>query len=319
MPATPSMEQVGPGARPSPGAAGWESRDGWELSGARRKSGPAAAEDGRAPTIFRWSNANQWRYQGQHTLSTQGRRRLLSIRGEPLLLGDWRRVLMIHLEVDPRSVQRGVPFPLDLHEGRAFVTLVAFTLQNLRPRRGGRIAAWLFRPIAHHEFLNVRTYVKVNGEPGIHFLAEWVANRWAAPLGPPLFSLPYRFGFIDYDHAWSSGRLCGSVRPRRGESAFRYTGTISPGAGFAPCGSGTLSEWLMERYTAYNCAGGWRRFFRVWHKPWPQCCVEVCVEDDSLLRGHWPWMGEGRWLGGNFSPGMTGVWMGRPHAVRESV
>ena len=34
---------------PVPGAAGWESRDGWDSSGARRKYGPAADKDVRAP------------------------------------------------------------------------------------------------------------------------------------------------------------------------------------------------------------------------------------------------------------------------------
>ena len=53
-----------------------------------------------------------------------------------------------------------VPFPLDLHEGRAFVSLVAFTMRDLAPRRGGRWTSWLLRPIATHEFLNVRTYVR---------------------------------------------------------------------------------------------------------------------------------------------------------------
>jgi uncharacterized protein YqjF (DUF2071 family) len=100
-----------------------------------------------------------------------------------------------------------VPYPLNLRAGRAFVTLVAFTLETMRPRLGGKLSAWLFKPIATHDFLNVRTYVRLNGEPGIHFLAEWLSNPLAVRLGPRTFGLPYRYGFIHYEHAWETGQI----------------------------------------------------------------------------------------------------------------
>ncbi len=51
--------------------------------------------------------------QVTHRPSEQARARMLSRRGEPLFLAAWKRVLMIHLEVDPAALQRAVPFPLD--------------------------------------------------------------------------------------------------------------------------------------------------------------------------------------------------------------
>src|SRR5438105_955225 len=65
------------------------------------------------------------------TPSEAAQRRLLSVPGEPLFVADWERALMIHYQVDPEELQRVVPFELDLHEGRAFVTLVAFTLRRM--------------------------------------------------------------------------------------------------------------------------------------------------------------------------------------------
>ncbi len=58
------------------------------------------------------------------------------------------------------------------HRLLAYVSLVAFTMRGLRPRLGG---AALLKPIATHEFLNVRTYVKHRGERGIYFLADGVS------------------------------------------------------------------------------------------------------------------------------------------------
>ena len=47
-------------------------------------------------------------------LSIAARSRLLSRQGEPLLIADWDRALMIHFEVDAAQLQRLVPFDLDL-------------------------------------------------------------------------------------------------------------------------------------------------------------------------------------------------------------
>src|SRR5258708_2906893 len=132
------------------------------------------------------------------TPSEAGRRRLLSLRGEPLFIADWEQVLMIHYEVDAEALQDAVPFKLDLHDGRAFVSLVAFTMRGMRPRVGGRVASWLLKPIATHGFLNVRAYVRQGSESGIYFLAEWLENRLSVALGPPLFGLPYRLGKLEY-------------------------------------------------------------------------------------------------------------------------
>lgn len=205
---------------------------------------------------------------------------MLSCRGEPLFRADWMRVLMMHFQVDAAALQHHVPYKLDLHNERAFVTLVAFTMENMRPRGGGKLSAWLFRPIATHNFLNVRTYVRHNGEPGIHFLAEWLSNWLAVQLGPRTFSLPYRHGRIRYEHNWQDNKMRGLVEDVKSGSQLAYRvetvrgaptrpGYAGPEAGapFAPCKRGSQDEWLMERYTAFNSVRGKNRFFRVWHPP----------------------------------------------------
>jgi uncharacterized protein YqjF (DUF2071 family) len=247
--------------------------------------------------------------------SEAARQRLLSMWGEPLFIAGWHRVLMIHFEVDAEKLQREVPFELDLLDDRAFVSAVAFTMRRMRPFRGAKFAEWQFRPIATHEFLNVRTYVRHRGEPGIHFLAEWLSNRLAVKLGPSIFGLPYRYGRIRYEHDWSSGNLRGLVLDPSTGMEFDYRADLEINAPFAPCVRGSLDEWLMERYTAFNAARGRKKFFRVWHPPWKQCPVGVGAIGKTLLTAHWSWLESAALIGANFAPGFDTVWMGRPHGI----
>ena len=184
-------------------------------------------------------------------LSNAARHRMLAKAGEPLFLATWDRAVFIHYEADPVVLQREVPFPLDLRSGRAFVSLVAFTLRRMRPRFGGRLGEWLFKPIASHEFLNVRTYVKHAGEPGIFFLAEWLSNPLSVRLGPRTFGLPYRFGHLRYAHG-QEDNIIGSVTAKEGRLAYHAT---IPAASFDPSEAESQTEFLLERYTAFTCQG----------------------------------------------------------------
>jgi uncharacterized protein len=246
--------------------------------------------------------------------SRAARERMLSRAGEPLFVAGWHRVLMIHFEVDPRALQRDVPFPLDLSEGRAFVSTVAFTMCGMRPRLGGKVAAWFFRPIATHDFLNVRTYVRQGSETGIHFLAEWLSSRLAAKLGPATFGLPYRYGRIDYHHDPKSV-IQGQVQDGVSGDKFAYQAMCHDAEAVQPCEAGSRDEWLMERYTAFNSAGWQKRYFRVWHPPWPQCAFSVTLTNATLFTRRWQWFEDAQLIGANYSQGFDEVWMGRPHRV----
>jgi uncharacterized protein YqjF (DUF2071 family) len=245
------------------------------------------------------------------TLSEAARRRMLAIRGEPMFYARWDRAVFIHYAADPAILQRDVPFELDLRDSRAFISVVAFTLVGMRPRIGGVIGKWLLKPIATHEFLNVRTYVRHNGEPGIFFLAEWLSNPLSVCLGPRSFGLPYRFGRIGYDHHRGTEMACGKVRSSGG--ALVYEGRICADE-FRQCETESLAEFLLERYTAFTHRGKCSRLFRVWHSPWPQVPAEIEVADGSLIASTGTWWNHAELIGANYSPGAE-VWMGRPHRI----
>lgn len=234
--------------------------------------------------------------------------------GAPLLTADWSDALFLHYEIDARELQPFVPFELDLWHGRAFISLVAFTMRRMRFARGGRLGAWICQPIATHEFLNFRAYVRHGDDAGICFLSEWLPNRLSVLCGPLVYGLPYRHATIQYRR--DGEELRGSVNTRRG--SLHYEGILC-GDVFAECDEGSLDEFLLERYTAFN-AGHFtpsqhkvtRRLFRVWHPPWPQVRADIGLSDDTLLRNFAPWWERAEPIGANYSPGARGVWMSAP-------
>jgi uncharacterized protein YqjF (DUF2071 family) len=230
--------------------------------------------------------------------------RRLESDGGAMLVADWAPAVFIHYAVDSDALQPLVPFPLDLHDGRAYVSVVAFVQHHLRPKVGGRVGALLSRPLANHPFCNVRTYVAVNGEPGIYFLAEWIPNRLAALLGPPLYGLPYRLGRLDYDIE-DPADLSGTVRSATGTLHFRARRS------FADVDD-ALSDFLVERYTAFTLRGRTPMRFRIDHEPWVTVPLDVDVEDDSLLHKTGNWTRRACLVCGHHSPGLRDVQIGRP-------
>lgn len=216
-------------------------------------------------------------------------------RSPPLFTAAWSDVVMIHYRVAPERLQPLVPFPLETFEGAAWVSLVAFTLRDLRFARGGP-------SLTTHGFLNVRTYVPGNG---IHFLAEWLPNPLCVFLGPRLYGLPYRRGRLDYRHA--PDRLQGRVEGRDG--ALAYEGRrITPQRDVCVA---PRDLFLMERYVAFTRRGRTDRLFRVWHEPWRQSPAEIDVLDDSLVASTGPWFAHAERVSACYSPGFDEVWMGR--------
>lgn len=197
-----------------------------------------------------------------------------------LFTADWVDATFIHYAIDLRSLQPLIPFELDTHDGVAYVSLVAFTQKRLRPSIGGKLAEWLSRPLAQHEFLNVRTYVKNGDERGIHFVAEWIPNRLAALIGPPMYGLPYRVGRLNYS---CDNALHGEVLAPEGR--LEFDGSIEDSKQFEPAHPGTLDEFLVERYTAWTYRNGVARRFRIQHTPWEIVRADVNILQAGLLAG----------------------------------
>jgi uncharacterized protein YqjF (DUF2071 family) len=177
----------------------------------------------------------------------------------------WHELLFSHWEVDPAALKPLVHerLTIDTFEGRAFVGVVAFTMQHVQPWAG------LPRLPTATEFyeINVRTYVHLDGqEPGIVFFSLDATSALAV-LGARLFwGLPYYRSQIAFDRGtWTAERRW------PGDAAMQgFRAAYERGAPLPASQDGTLEFFLAERYQFYarTRSGGLRRA-RVYHPPYP--------------------------------------------------
>lgn len=223
---------------------------------------------------------------------------------------EWRDFVFIHFAVDPLALQRVVPYPLELWAGRAYVSLVAFTMRNIRLSHGGRFSEWLFKPIADHPLFNVRTYVRHKGQSGIYFMTEYLESRISRIAGALLYGLPFRLASLDYLHDVDLGHLRGAVTARNSR-ALKYDARIKTQDAVG-ANERERDAFLLDREYAFTLRRGTPLRFRVLHAPWHTRPLEVSLVETSLI-DRAPWFGYSCCVGGHWSPGFPSVQMGRHH------
>lgn len=190
----------------------------------------------------------------------------------------WRRLLFLHWPVAPAAVRPAVPavLPLDLRDGTAWVSVVAFDILAARPP--------LAPPGLSLDFLeaNARTYVRLpGGEPAVWFFSLEASSRLAVAAARLAYGLPYH-------HARMARELEEGVdtyrSTRRGARAPGLDVRYRVGAPFGTTGPGSLEAFLIERYTLHAVRGGGRIVtVRVRHAPYPLRAVEVESVSEDLL------------------------------------
>jgi uncharacterized protein YqjF (DUF2071 family) len=205
--------------------------------------------------------------------------------GRPLMFQSWQQLLFLHWEVPAEPLQRLLPdgLTLDLHDARAFVGLVPFTMRNVRPAGLPSV-----RGLSNFHETNVRTYVHCEGrEPGVWFFSLDAANIVAATLGRKWFSLPYFFARMSLrlDQQGSVRKLTyasNRIDPGPKPATTRIEAEVR--APIEPARPGTLESFLAERYLLYSVSRKGTLFKgRVHHKPYPLQVAEVVSLEESVL------------------------------------
>ncbi|MBV7441585.1 DUF2071 domain-containing protein [Weeksellaceae bacterium TAE3-ERU29] len=103
---------------------------------------------------------------------------------------EWNRAIFLHWQVELLELQKFVPdeLEIDLFDGKAWVSVVAFTMEKIRPRYLPS-----FSPISNFDEINIRTYVKANGKSGVYFLSIEGGKKLSCQISKAISELPYRY------------------------------------------------------------------------------------------------------------------------------
>ncbi len=187
----------------------------------------------------------------------------------------WRSLLFLHWRVPIEVIRPLVPdrLELDLWKGSAYVGVVPFAMQGVRPW-------WLPRQFAFN-FLetNVRTYVHDRGQPGVYFFSLDAASKLAVWTARRLWGLPYFHAEMNLVQTGETFHYCSH---RSGTSALHEV-RYQPGADLGPSLPDSIEFFLLERYFLF--LEHRRTLYRgqVHHEPYPAQRVDVLEFDDQLV------------------------------------
>jgi hypothetical protein len=190
----------------------------------------------------------------------------------------WCDLLFAHWRVPAERLRRLMPPSLPLHlsdDGSAWLGVTPFVVTGLRAR-GTPPLPW----VSHFPELNVRTYVELDGKPGIYFFSLDAARRAAVIAARRAYRLPYfharmRAARTGARVNYESERIDSSGPP----ASFRGS--------YQPAGPGTddhLARWLAERYCAYTVDDEARPLrIEIHHPPWPLQPAEAAELDAAAM------------------------------------
>lgn len=101
---------------------------------------------------------------------------------------EWNRALFFHWKVDVDDLQELIPdgLTIDLFNNEAYISLMAFTMEKIRPRFLPPVA-----PISNFDEINLRTYVVKDDIPGVYFLNIEASKIISVAVSKLLSVLPY--------------------------------------------------------------------------------------------------------------------------------
>lgn len=202
----------------------------------------------------------------------------------------WSDLLFAHWPVPVEVLRPRIPerLEIDTYDGTAWLGVVPFRMEGVRPR-GLPAVPWLSR----FPELNLRTYVKRDGYPGVFFFSLDASNPVAVSLGRRWFHLPY-FHARAACSPQGEAIAYSSTRTHNGAPAARFEARYGPAGDVSHAVPGTLEHFLTERYCLYASGGsvggsvrggGREPLYRaqVHHAPWPLQPATVTVEVNTLL------------------------------------
>lgn len=198
---------------------------------------------------------------------------------QPWLIGQtWDDLLFAHWPLTVAALRPYVPpmLELDTYDGCPWLGITPFRITAVRAR-----GALPLPGLSTFIELNVRTYVRLGGRPGIWFFSLDASSPLAVRVARRFYRLPYFRARMRAERradevCFASARE-GAGRPVVFSAAYGSRGEV------AEPRRGTLEHFLTERYCLYTVRGN--RLFRadIHHRPWPLQAAAAAIELNTMV------------------------------------
>ncbi len=188
----------------------------------------------------------------------------------------WHDLLFAHWPVPLENLRPHVPATLEMDsfDGTAWLGVIPFRMSDVRIRGLPALPG-----VGAFPELNVRTYVRCGGKPGVWFFSLDAGSRIAAEAARRWYRLPY---FHAQMRCQQSGGWFQYHSQRDGQTA-EFRGSYRPVGKAFRSRPGTLDYFLTERYCLY-AEDSARRLYRgeIHHAPWPLQPAEATTEINTM-------------------------------------
>jgi uncharacterized protein YqjF (DUF2071 family) len=188
----------------------------------------------------------------------------------------WLDLLFLHWPVSVEALRDRIPpqLEIDTFDGQAWLGIVPFNMKGVTARGCPAPSA-----LCDFPEINVRTYVKRDGKPGVWFFSLDVPSALAVWGARTFFHLPY------FQAEVHTSREDDTVHYsfRRGDLIF--DASYRPIEDTSPVDD-PFSHWATARYCLY-CQNTRGRLFRgeIQHALWPLQRAELDIRHNTLLNG----------------------------------
>jgi len=179
---------------------------------------------------------------------------------------EWNNALFLHWKVSTEELTKLIPCNIlvDTFNGESWVSLVAFTMEKIRPRLLPSVST-----ISDFHEINVRTYLTQDNKQGVYFLNIEAQKQVSTFVAKLLSGLPYEKATIDRQ---TKGKTQIYIAANKSKG-FQLDVTFKIGQKIKV--KSELDNWLTERYCLYLDKGNELYRYEIHHKPWELHHVEI--------------------------------------------
>jgi uncharacterized protein len=203
--------------------------------------------------------------------------------GSHIMHQTWGKLLFMHWPIAMELLRPKIPsrLEIDLHEGSAWIAVTPFTMWNIRAVGVPAIPGL----DAFHE-CNVRTYVHLDGVPGVWFFSLDATKIIPVLAARVFFALNYLKARIDLCQAGRAINYALKRPPQDAAAGAELEVSSTIGEPLPSAEPGSLAFFLTERYCLYAGTNQQLSRARIWHVPWELRSASLNSLRSTMIQSH---------------------------------